>query len=287
MYRKVLNYLRGQVTVEVESAAPERVLNLCAAHGIPFWGLTWLSEIRLRAAIDRAELPRLREVLTRTDAVLTVVRTEGAPEVWRQYRRRYVLLAAAAVLAGGWLAIQAAPKPQAADTPAVQTAASAAAPVRTIGYTLVPLPQTDEKEAVAPADDPAAEEAPEEAPAPEEAVAPEDDAAGDPNAVPDDLELLDTFLATAYCQTGTTATGTYTTVGRTLAVNPGVIPYGTHVWLYLEDGTLVGDYYAEDTGGNMLEHPYVIDIYMGTDYDTCIEWGVKRVSVYVEKDAGS
>lgn len=99
MYRKVLNYLRGQVTVEVESAAPERVLNLCAAHGIPFWGLTWLSELRLRAAIDRAELPRLREVLTRTDAVLTVVRTEGAPEVWRQYRRRYVLLAAAAVLA--------------------------------------------------------------------------------------------------------------------------------------------------------------------------------------------
>ena len=98
MYRKVLNYLRGQVTVEVESAAPERVLNLCAAHGIPFWGLTWLSELRLRAAIDRAELPRLRQVLTQTDAVLTVVRTEGAPEVWRQYRRRYVLLAAAGLL---------------------------------------------------------------------------------------------------------------------------------------------------------------------------------------------
>lgn len=99
MYRKVLNYLRGQVTVEVESAAPERVLNLCAAHGIPFWELAWLSEIRLRAVTSRAELPRLRQVLTRTDAVLTVVRTEGAPEVWRQYRRRYVLLAAAAVLA--------------------------------------------------------------------------------------------------------------------------------------------------------------------------------------------
>lgn len=43
MYRKVLNYLRGQVTVEVESAAPERVLNLCAAHNIPFWELEWLS----------------------------------------------------------------------------------------------------------------------------------------------------------------------------------------------------------------------------------------------------
>ena len=107
--------------------------------------------------------------------------------------------------------------------------------------------------------------------------------------------FLGEYTLTAYCpctrccgkDDGITATGTLAAEGRTIAVDPRVIPYGTHVWLYLEDGTLVGDYYAEDTGGNMLEHPYVIDIYMGTDYDTCIEWGVKRVSVYVEKDAGS
>ena len=101
--------------------------------------------------------------------------------------------------------------------------------------------------------------------------------------VPDDLVLLDSFIATAYYLTGTTATGTYTTVGRTLAVNPGIIPYGTHVWLYLEDGTFVGDYYAEDTGANMMEHPYVVDIYMGEDsYDACINWGARRVLIYVE-----
>ncbi len=101
--------------------------------------------------------------------------------------------------------------------------------------------------------------------------------------VPDNLTLLDTFIATAYCLTGTTSTGTYTTVGRTLAVNPGIIPYGTHVWLYLEDGTFVGDFYAEDTGANMMEHPYVVDIYMGEDsYNDCINWGARRVSIYVE-----
>ena len=143
------------------------------------------------------------------------------------------------------------------------------------------LPQTDEKEAVAPADDPAAEETPEEAPAPEEAVAPEDDAAGDPNAVPDDLELLDTFLATAYCQTGTTATGTYTTVGRTLAVNPNIIPYGTQVWMFLDDGTYIGTFTAEDTGSNMMAHPHVVDIYMGADsYNECILWGAQHVNLY-------
>ena len=105
-------------------------------------------------------------------------------------------------------------------------------------------------------------------------------------SVPEDLVLLDTFIATAYCVTGTTSTGTYTTAGRTLAVNPDIIPYGTHVWLYLDDGTLVGDYYAEDTGSNMMAHPYVIDVYMGEgSYNDCILWGAQHVSVYVEADA--
>ena len=94
--------------------------------------------------------------------------------------------------------------------------------------------------------------------------------------------VIDHFTATAYCTTGTTATGTYTTVNRTLAVNPSMIPYGTHVWLFFPDGTLVGDFYAEDTGSNMMEHPYVIDIYKGADsYDECMQWGAQRVSVYV------
>lgn len=102
--------------------------------------------------------------------------------------------------------------------------------------------------------------------------------------VPDDLVLLDYFTATAYCTTGTTATGTYTTIGRTLAVNPAVIPYGTHLWLYLDDGTLVGDFYAEDTGSNMAAHPHVIDIYKGADsYDECMQWGAQHVTAYVRE----
>ena len=34
MYRKAVNYLRGQAVAEVVCTAPERVVNLCAAHGI-------------------------------------------------------------------------------------------------------------------------------------------------------------------------------------------------------------------------------------------------------------
>ena len=91
-----------------------------------------------------------------------------------------------------------------------------------------------------------------------------------------------------YCVTGQTSTGTQTTVGRTLAVNPYVIPYGTEVWLYLEDGTLAGDFIAEDTGSNMLANPNVIDIYMGQDsYNDCILWGAQNVEVYIRATAES
>ena len=103
--------------------------------------------------------------------------------------------------------------------------------------------------------------------------------------VPNNLELIDTFYATAYCVTGMTSTGTYTTINRTLAVNPNVIPYGTHVWMFLDDGTLVGDFIAEDTGSNMMANPYVVDIYMGEGtYNDCILWGAQHVTLYAQPE---
>ena len=116
---------------------------------------------------------------------------------------------------------------------------------------------------------------------PEEADSTESASGSDP-ITQDELQYLDSFIATAYYLTGYTSTGAYTTVNHTLAVNPNIIPYGTHVWIWLEDGTYVGDFYAEDTGSNMMAHPYVIDIYMGNDYDACVQWGARRVLVYTE-----
>lgn len=173
----------------------------------------------------------------------------------------------------------------AARKPAVPKSAKALALAEALanGETLPPAAAETEAAEQAAAPQAAVEQLAAPAPAPQDAAA--DAAQIDETGVPDDLVLLDTFIATAYCLTGTTSTGTYTTVGRTLAVNPGVIPYGTHVWIYLDDGTFVGDYYAEDTGSNMMEHPYVVDIYMGEDsYDACINWGAQHVSIYVERE---
>ena len=182
---------------------------------------------------------------------------------------------------------------QTQSAPAAKSAQAETAVVTPLALETVALPVKEE----AVTEEPLAEEASVTAEAPEEAAeetpAPEAD-----NAIaqatkadherPDDLVKLGDFIATAYCVTGQTSTGTQTTVGRTLAVNPYVIPYGTEVWLYLEDGTFAGDFIAEDTGSNMLANPNVIDIYMGQDsYNDCILWGAQNVEVYIRATAES
>ena len=177
---------------------------------------------------------------------------------------------------------------QTQSAPAAKSAQAETAIVTPLALETVALPVKEEAVTEEPLAEEASvtEEAPEEAA--EETPAPEAD-----NAIaratkadherPDDLVKLGDFIATAYCVTGQTSTGTQTTVGRTLAVNPYVIPYGTEVWLYLED-----DFIAEDTGSNMLANPNVIDIYMGQDsYNDCILWGAQNVEVYIRATAES
>ena len=98
MYRKAVNYLRGPAVAEVVCTAPGRVVNLCAAHGIPFWDLTWLTETSFRVTTTLSGARRLAEVTADIGAQVTVCRKSGAPELWRRCRHRYVLLAAALVL---------------------------------------------------------------------------------------------------------------------------------------------------------------------------------------------
>ena len=75
---------------------------------------------------------------------------------------------------------------------------------------------------------------------------------------------------------GYTATMTVATPGRTIAVDPNVIPLGTHVWI---DGH---EYVAEDTGGAIKGNK--IDIYFSS-YDECIQYGVRtaELSYYVTR----
>ena len=90
--------LRGTLRVRVESAFPERVLNLCGAHGIAFSDLRWESASALSFTVRAAERKKLERLLAPLDAALTVEHAAGAPFFLRRFRRRYTLLAGLALM---------------------------------------------------------------------------------------------------------------------------------------------------------------------------------------------
>ena len=88
----------------------------------------------------------------------------------------------------------------------------------------------------------------------------------------------ETYTVTAYCgcekccgkSDGITASGTVATEGRTIAVDPTVIPYGTTVYI---DGQA---FVAEDCGGAIKGKR--IDMYFD-NHEKALLWGVQKCTV--------
>lgn len=76
---------------------------------------------------------------------------------------------------------------------------------------------------------------------------------------------------------GITATGTVATQGRTVAVDPSVIPYGTELLLEFEDGS-TATYIAEDCGGAIRGNR--LDVFMENHADAFLA-GMKTARVFV------
>ena len=104
----------------------------------------------------------------------------------------------------------------------------------------------------------------------EEVIEPEEIAEESPE---EELEYLGTFEMTAYEWTGNPcANGNYPEVGNTVACNS--LPLGTTVYIEGVGYRVVEDRGAEWHGSNWM------DLYLG-DVDSCYEWGVRSVDVYI------
>lgn len=103
---------------------------------------------------------------------------------------------------------------------------------------------------------------------------------------PSNKKLLGTFALTAYCTEkrehicgtgdGITASGKKVTAGKSIAVDPSVIPLGTKV--YIEG---VGMREAQDTGGAIQGS--IIDVALPTHKDA-LAFGRKYAKVYIVED---
>ncbi len=93
--------------------------------------------------------------------------------------------------------------------------------------------------------------------------------------------------ATAYCHGTVTATGTRPTVGRTVAADTRILPYGTKLVIDGVPGYVVedcGNYWSDErshTGYYKHIRGSRIDIFV-EDYQTAIQFGRREVLVEIE-----
>ena len=92
MLNEIVNRLRGQLRIRVESAFPERILNLCSARDLAFWDLEWESPTAFTCRLSRQDWHALRRAAKNLDCTLTVVKQEGAPYFLFRFRHRTALV---------------------------------------------------------------------------------------------------------------------------------------------------------------------------------------------------
>ena len=93
MLKKAVKLLRGSVCVRAKSAYPERMLNLCSARGIEFWGVRWIDDTALSFCVARGDLRALRRAAEGCGAEVSIERTAGTPFFFARLRRRHALFA--------------------------------------------------------------------------------------------------------------------------------------------------------------------------------------------------
>lgn len=79
MMRGVVNRLRGQVRLRVETDYPERVMNLCSQRNITFWDLQWQGEREFTCWMSRSGAAALRRRTDQLQCVITPIERRGLP----------------------------------------------------------------------------------------------------------------------------------------------------------------------------------------------------------------
>ena len=103
----------------------------------------------------------------------------------------------------------------------------------------------------------------------------------DQNGVPVGYTKVHTGRACAYTANSNALMSTGKTVFQGyVAVNPNIIPYGSQLYIIADDGDVYGYAIAADTGYSVKVGDIIVDLFM-SEYNDCIQWGNKNVSIYV------
>lgn len=84
--RRIINWLLGSVTVELQGPFLERWFNICAAAGLGFWNVQWLGEHRVRVTLSRWSLKQAQKLAEQALCVMELKQETGLPAFLSRFR---------------------------------------------------------------------------------------------------------------------------------------------------------------------------------------------------------
>jgi len=93
MMLRLINLLRGRVTVQATGAFPERLINLCAVHAVAFWGVEWVDKTSFRFTVAFQDWKKVKELAQKAMCELSPPVKEGFPALAIRLRKRVGFLA--------------------------------------------------------------------------------------------------------------------------------------------------------------------------------------------------
>jgi len=85
---RLINFLRGRVTVQATGAFPEHLINLCAGHAVAFWGVEWIDETSFRFTVALQDWRKVKQLAQKAMCELSAPVAEGVPVLVFRLRKR-------------------------------------------------------------------------------------------------------------------------------------------------------------------------------------------------------
>ena len=95
--KKLINLLRGYAEWQVTGAAPAEMLNLCARHGLPFWGVRWLDSVSFTFRTPVFRRKAVEQLARSAMCEVQVLARKGLGSASEDLRKRWGFLAGLAI----------------------------------------------------------------------------------------------------------------------------------------------------------------------------------------------
>ena len=94
---KILNYIKGCLTIIIDGLFPERFINICTRNNVPLWNIRREDKTRISADMSIYDFKKIRKFGKKSRCRIHITKKYGLPFFLHRYRKRKVLAAGVAV----------------------------------------------------------------------------------------------------------------------------------------------------------------------------------------------